>query len=95
MIFVTFLLFMHVEKYSDLDHKAIVIDQKAAALAEGREYVSAIDKIRIEEGEEAYQKELKKQEDAAAKAEAKLMKLSPEKKAAKDEAEKKLLAEFN
>ena len=93
-IFLLF-LFMGVEKFSKLDHHAIVADQKAAAQAEGREYVSAEEKIRREEGEEAYQAELKKQADAKAKEEAREAKLSPEKKRALAEREAKLLAEFN
>ena len=93
-IFLIF-LFMGVEKFSKIDHVAIVADQKAAALAEGREYISAEEKIRREEGEEAYQEELKKQADAAAKEQARIAKLSPEKRKAVEEAEAKVAAEFN
>ena len=93
-IFLIF-LFMGVEKFSKLDHIAIVADQKAAAAAEGREYISAEEKIRLEEGEEAYEAELKKQADVAAKEEARLAKLSPEKRKAEEEAEAKLISEFN
>ena len=93
-IFLIF-LFMGVEKFSKIDHTAIVADQKAAALAEGRAYVSAEEKIRLEEGEEAYEAELKKQADAAAKEEARLAKLTPEQRKAEAEAEQKLLEEFN
>ena len=88
-------LMMTVEKFGKLDSKAIVSDQKAAAKAEGREYISAIDKIRLEEGEEAYQAELKKQADAAKAEEARIAKLTPEQKKAEKEAEAKLLDEFN
>ena len=70
-------------------------DQKAAAEAEGRKYISAEEKIRIEEGEEAYEAELKKQADAKAKEEARIARLSPEKRNAEAEAEKKILDEFN
>ena len=90
-----FFLFMGVEKFSKIDHLAIVADQKAAAEAEGRKYISAEEKIRIEEGEEAYQAELQKQADAAAKEEARIARLSPEKRKAEAEAEKKILDEFN
>ena len=92
-----FLIFtmMSVEKFGKLDSKAIVSDQKAAAKAEGREYISAIDKIRMEEGEEAYQAELKKQADAAKAEEARIAKLTAEQKKAEKEAEAKLLEEFN
>ncbi len=93
-IFLIF-LFMGVEKFGKIDHLAIVSDQKAAALAEGREYISAEEKIRREEGEEAYEAELKKQADAAAKEESRIAKLSPEKRKAEEEAEAKLFAEFN
>ncbi len=90
-----FFIFMGVEKFGKIDHIAIVEDQKAAAKAEGRKYISAEEKIRIEEGEEAYQEELKKQADAAEKEKARIAKLSPEKRKAEEEAEAKLLNEFN
>ena len=93
-IFLIF-IFMGVEKFSKIDHSAIVADQKAAAEAEGRAYVSAEEKIRLEEGEEAYQAELKKQADAKAKEEARLARLSPDKRRAEAERNEKLLAEFN
>ena len=93
-IFLIF-LFMGVEKFGKLDHKAIVADQKAAAEAEGRAYVSAEEKIRLEEGEEAYEAELKKQAAAKAKEEAREAKLTEEQRKAKAEAEAKLLDEFN
>ena len=93
-IFLIF-LFMKVEKFGKLDHKAIVEDQKAAAKAEGRKFISAEDKIRMEEGEEAYQAELKKQADAAKAEEARIAKLTAEQKKAEKEAEEKLLEEFN
>ena len=64
-IFLLF-IFMAVEKFGKYDHEAIVADQKAAAKAEGREYVSPEEKVRREEGEEAYQAELKKQADLKA-----------------------------
>ena len=88
-------LFMGVEKFSKIDHIAIVADQKAAAKAAGREYISAEEKIRREEGEEAYKEELKKQADVAAKEAARVKALSPEKRKAEQEAETKLLREFN
>ena len=93
-IFLLF-LFMGVEKFSKLDHIAIAADQKAAAEAEGREYISAEEKIRREEGEEAYEAELKKRADAVKKEEARIAKLSPDKRKEKEEAEKRLLSEFN
>ena len=93
-IFLLF-LFLGVEKFSKLDHHAIVADQKAAAAAEGRQYISAEEKIRMEEGEEAYQAELKKQADAKAKEEARLAKLPAEKRRAEAERDAQLLEEFN
>ena len=80
---------MNVEKFGKFDHEAIVADQKAAAAAEGRTYISAEEKIRLEEGEEAYQAELKRQADAAA-AEAK--RLADPAAAKKDQA---IRQEFN
>ena len=88
-------LLMGVEKFSKIDHLAIVADQKAAAKAEGRKYISAEEKIRIEEGEEAYQAELKKQADAKAKEEARAAKLSDEQKKAEAEREEAIRKEFN
>ena len=93
-IFLIF-IFMGVERFGKLDHEAIVMDQKAAAKAEGRAYISAAEKIRLEEGEEAYQAELKKQADAAKAEEARIAKLSPEKRKAEQAANEKLLDEFN
>ncbi len=94
VIALTFVL-MLVEKYGKLDHKAIVQDQKAAAEAEGRAYISAEEKIRLEEGEDAYQAELKKQADAAAAEQKKLDKLSAEQRRAYEEKESALLTEYN
>lgn len=71
VIFLIF-IFMGVEKFGKFDHEAIVIDQKAAAAAEGRKYISAEEKIRLEEGEEAYQAELKRQADLKAAEEKRL-----------------------
>ena len=43
--------FMNVEKFSNLDHKAIEEDQKAIALAAGIEYVSAADRLAAEQAQ--------------------------------------------
>ena len=94
IIFLLF-IFMGVEKFGKLDHDAIVADQKAAAKAEGRAYVSAVEKIRLEEGEEAYQAELKKQADEKAKEEARLAKLTPDERKSETERNAKLLKDFN
>ena len=81
VIFLIFLM-MHVEKFGKFDHEAIVADQKEAAAAEGRIYISAVEKIRQEEGEEAYQAELKRLADAAAAEEKHLADPAAAKKAA-------------
>ena len=94
VIGLTFVM-MLVEKYGKLDHLAIVQDQKAAAEAEGREFITAEEKIRLEEGEEAYEAELKKQAKAAEDAAKKLEKMTPEQRKAYDEKEKALLDEYN
>ena len=88
-------IFMLVEKYGKLDHIAIVQDQKAAAEAEGRPFISAEEKIRLEEGEEAYQAELKKQADAAAAEQKKLEKLTAEQRKALADQEEALLKDYN
>ena len=43
--------FMNVEKFTNLDHKAIEDDQKAIALAAGIEYVSAADRLAAEQAQ--------------------------------------------
>lgn len=59
-------IFMGVEKFSGLDKRAIVIDQKAKAEAEGIEYVDPAERMKLEEeqaerdSEEARKAELKK-----------------------------------
>jgi len=88
VIFFAFLL-MNVEKFSKFDHEAIVADQKAAAAAEGRQYIPAEEKIRLEEGEEAYQAEIKRQAEARAAEE---KRLSDPAEAEKDQA---IRQEFN
>ena len=88
VIFVIFLA-MGVEKFGKFDHEAIVADQKAAAQKEGRAYISAEEKIRLEEGEEAYKAELERQAKAKAAEE---KRLSDPAQKAKDEAIRK---EFN
>ena len=94
IIFLTF-IFMGVEKFGKYDHEAIVADQKAAAEKEGRAYISAEEKIRLEEGEEAYQAELKKQADAKAAEEKKLAALSAEARKALADKEEAIRKEFN
>ena len=59
-------IFMGVEKFSNLDKRAIVMDQKAKAEAEGVEYIDPAERLRIEEeqaekdSEEARKAELRK-----------------------------------
>ena len=47
-IFILF-FFMKVEKYSDLDHKAIEDDQRSLAMAKGEEYIPAQGRLELEE----------------------------------------------
>ena len=68
---------------------------KAAAAAEGRAFVSPLEKIRIDEGEEAYQAELEKQKKAKEAEEKKLQAMSADKRAALAQAEDKVRAELN
>ncbi len=79
VIFLLF-IFMAVEKFGKYDREAIVADQKAAAAAEGRPYVSALEKVRIDEGEEAYQAAVEKERKDNEAEQARLAKLSPEKR---------------
>lgn len=78
VIFIIF-LFMGVEKFSAFDHKAIVMDQKAAAAAAGVEYVDPAVKLALEE------EEANKAADAARMEE---LKVACEKKGLNFEAEK-------
>ena len=94
VIFLIF-IFMGVEKFGKFDHEAIVADQKAAALAEGRAYISAEEKIRRDEGEEAYQAELKKQADAKAAEEKKLAAMTAEARKALEDKEAQARSELN
>lgn len=56
-------IFMGVEKFSAFDHRAIVMDQKAKAEAEGVEYIDPATKLEIEEKEaEAAAEEARKAE---------------------------------
>ena len=88
-------IFMGVEKFSKFDHIAIVCDQKAAAQAEGRRYISAEEKIRLEEGEQAYREEMRKQVQAAKKEAARIASLPRKERIAEEEAAAKVEMEFN
>ena len=94
IIFLIF-IFMGVEKFGKFDREAIVADQKAAAAAEGRPFVSALEKIRIDEGEEAYQAEVEKQKKAKEAEDRKLQAMSADKRAALARAEDKVRGELN
>jgi len=95
LLIAIFFTMMTVEKYGKLDHAAIVEDQKAEAEKEGRPYVSALEKMRMEEGEEAYQNEVKKQAEAAEKEAARVAALSADARKKEEEASAKLLDEYN
>ena len=88
-------IFMGVEKFSKFDHIAIVCDQKAVAQAEGRRYISAEEKIRLEEGEQAYREEMRKQVQAAKKEAARIASLPRKERIAEEEAAAKVEMEFN
>ncbi|HIU70705.1 MAG TPA: MFS transporter [Candidatus Enterosoma merdigallinarum] len=63
-IFILF-FFMKVEKYSDLDHKAIEDDQRSLAMAKGEEYIPA--QVRLEMEEEQSNKDAWEAEKAELK----------------------------
>lgn len=70
IIFIIF-IFMGVEKFSELDHKAIVIDQKAKAEAEGVEYIDPAVKLAQEEAEAKVASEEARKAELKAKCEKK------------------------
>lgn len=62
-VIIIIFIFMGVEKFGKLDHKAIVMDQKAKAEAEGVEYVDPAERLKMEEAEaEAASEEARKAE---------------------------------
>lgn len=87
-------IFMGVERFSKIDHKAITLDQKAKAEADGVEYVEPAERLRREEAEaevaseEARKAELKakceKKGISYEEEEAKYQQIVAEKKAAAD-----------
>ena len=93
-IFLIFLT-MDVEKFSKLDQIAIAAARKAKAEAAGQAYLSSEEKIRLEEGESAYQEAVRKKEDAAAREDERVRSLSPEQRAKQESARARLLQEFN
>ncbi len=46
-------LFMNVEKYTKLDNEAIIADQKAKCLAEGKEWIEPAERAKLEDAENA------------------------------------------
>ena len=53
LIIALMFIFLNVEKFSDLDHKAIVADQKAKVLAAGGEWIEPEERAKMEEAENA------------------------------------------
>ncbi len=100
VIFLIF-LFMRVEKFSKFDQKAIVLDQKAQADAEGVEYVEPAVKLKLEEEQAERDSDEARKEALKAKCEKKGLNFEEEEKkfedarAAKEEAaaQKKAAAE--
>jgi flagellar biosynthesis GTPase FlhF len=62
-------IFMNVEKFSKLDHLAIVVDQKAKAKAAGEEWIDPAKKMELEEAEEAKKSEAARIAELKAKCE--------------------------
>jgi GPH family glycoside/pentoside/hexuronide:cation symporter len=62
-------IFMNVEKFSKLDHLAIVVDQKAKAKAAGEEWIDPVKKMELEEAEEAKKSEAARIAELKAKCE--------------------------
>ena len=93
-VIVLIFIFMGVEKFSKFDHKAIVKDQRAAALAQGVEYIPPAQRLKLEEAEaevaadEARKDELRKRCEKKGlnfeEEEAKYQKAQAEKQAAAD-----------
>ena len=91
-IFLLF-FFMRVEKYSDLDHKAIEDDQRSIAMAKGEEYIPA--QVRLEMEEEQSNKDAWEAEKADLKVRCEKKNLNYEeelKKLEEDKAAKEQLA---
>ena len=91
-IFLLF-FFMKVEKYSDLDHKAIEDDQRSLAMAKGEEYIPA--QVRLEMEEEQSNKDAWEAEKADLKVRCEKKNLNYEeelKKLEEDKAAKEQLA---
>lgn len=93
-VIVIIFIFMGVEKFSKLDHKAIIMDQRAKAEAEGVEYIEPSERLRMEEEEAEAASDAARQEELKAmcqkkglnyeEEEAKYQKAQAEKQAAAD-----------
>ncbi len=53
LIMAIMFLFMNVEKYTKLDNEAIIADQKAKCLAEGKEWIEPAERAKLEDAENA------------------------------------------
>lgn len=88
------MIFMGVEKFSKLDHKAISKDQKALALAEGREYIPQSVRLKLQEQEADAQAEEARKEELRKHCEAKGLNFEEEEaKYQQAQAEKQAIAE--
>ncbi len=87
-------IFMNVEKFSDQDHKTIIENQKAEALANGEEWIEPEERLRIEEAEAEAAAEEQRKTELKAKCEKKGLNYEEEEsKYQAAQAEKKRIAE--
>lgn len=87
-------IFMNVEKFSDQDHKAIIENQKAEALANGEEWIEPEERLRREEAEAEAAAEEQRKTELKAKCEKKGLNYEEEEsKYQAAQAEKKRIAE--
>ena len=88
------LIFMNVEKFSDQDHKTIIENQKAEALANGEEWIEPEERLRREEAEAEAAAEEQRKTELKAKCEKKGLNYEEEEsKYQAAQAEKKRIAE--
>lgn len=73
-------IFMGVEKFSKLDHKAIVLDQKAEAEAKGEAYIDPATKLKLEEEQAEADSEKARIEELRARCEKKGLNFEEEEK---------------
>ena len=87
-------IFMNVEKFSDQDHKTIIENQKAEALANGEEWIEPEERLRREEAEAEAAAEEQRKTELKAKCEKKGLNYEEEEsKYQAAQAEKKRIAE--